>query len=145
MFGIFFRADTEKPISNQFCLRTEPITNGGKSTPLGTQHCILNLEEVRTVAEQAKGLSGRSDLAPNEGMLFIIKPVSTECMWMKDMKFSLDIAWLDLSGTVLKLEKNVSPVTYPQQYCAENSAFVIEVKAGVAEAEGIIPGAHFSF
>lgn len=56
---------------------------------------------------------------------------------MKDMKFNLDIIWLDEKGKIVKLLKNVSPATYPENFCANNARFVLEVNSGTMDKLGI--------
>jgi uncharacterized membrane protein (UPF0127 family) len=126
------------------CIHTETITNGGRSTPIGAQRCTLSLELANTQELREKGLSGLSLLPASQGMLFIFDQVGTECMWMKDMKFSIDILWLDAHKTVTKVVTDISPETYPMQYCAENTAFVIEVAAGVSNTPGLQVGSRIN-
>lgn len=52
---------------------------------------------------------------------------------MKDMRFSLDIIWLNEAGIITKIEKQVSPETYPADFCSPNTKYVIELNAGTAE------------
>ena len=107
-------------------------------------HCAMNLEEVTTEAGFQKGLSGRVSLPSNQGMLFNFKEIDRHCIWMKDMKFNIDIAWLDASAKVIDVKENVSPDTYPESFCQDNTAFVIETKAYTAKAVGITPGAQIN-
>lgn len=94
-----------------------------------------------TGAEKARGLGGKTSLEANTGMLFVYSEPSSECYWMKDMQFSIDIIWLDSDGTVLDVEKSVSPDTYPKDFCPSTAAdYVLEVSAGTAEKTRISPG-----
>jgi uncharacterized membrane protein (UPF0127 family) len=101
-------------------------------TARGRTKCVA-LERADTEAERAQGLSGRSSLPDNQGMLFVFDGTNQQCMWMKDMRFSIDLVWLDAQGTISKIETNVSPATYPATFCSDNTAYVIELNARVAE------------
>lgn len=104
------------------------------------------LETVTTDAEQDKGLSGRRSLAKDKGMLFVFKAEDKHCFWMKDMRFPLDIIWLDSEHRVVHVEQNVSPDTYPNAICpSENSVYVIELNAGQTAEAGIIKGQVVTF
>ena len=93
----------------------------------------VNVVLARTRTEIEQGLSGRDPLARNEGMLFVFDKDDTYAFWMKDMKFSIDIIWLAVNGTVVDLAENVSPSTYPQSFRPKVPArFVLEVPAGFA-------------
>lgn len=45
-------------------------------------------------ADMRKGLSGRESLKDDQGMLFNFKNEQRPSIWMKDMKFDLDIIWI---------------------------------------------------
>ncbi len=97
------------------------------------RQCVV-LDKAITSAERQQGLSGVNGILPAQGMLFVFDEPEAACMWMKDMKFSLDIIWLDADKTITKIEENVSPDTYPKFFCANQPAkYVIEVNAGVAK------------
>lgn len=104
--------------------------------------CAASLEKVDTQAGRIKGLSGRESLASNRGMLFVFDRAGRQCIWMKDMKFSIDILWLDASRTVTKVAENVAPSTYPQRFCMDNTLFVIELAAGVSKTSALGLGSH---
>ena len=41
------------------------------------------------------GLSNKSSIKENEGMLFVLNRSSRRGFWMKDMKFTIDVIWLE--------------------------------------------------
>jgi uncharacterized membrane protein (UPF0127 family) len=96
----------------------------------------LYLERATTQAEQERGLSGRSGLSNRSGMVFIFDMTGEQCMWMKDMKFNLDMIWLDKDGQVIKIAKNVTPGSYPESFCASNTKYVIEMNSGMVASLG---------
>jgi len=64
-------------------------------------------------------------------MLFVFENPGIHGIWMKDMKFPIDIIWLDKDMSVISKELNVSPDTYPQVFYPSREAYyVLEVKAG---------------
>jgi uncharacterized membrane protein (UPF0127 family) len=130
--------------STDVCIKYQTITNGGKFTPIGTKECVLSLEKVDTEAAREQGLSGRASMPASRGMLFVFDHIDRACIWMKGMKFPLDIAWLNVRGDVVRLEENVRPETYPNDFCADNTFFVIEVNAGVAKSAGLSVGSHIN-
>lgn len=96
------------------------------------------LEIVASKAAQAKGLGGRESLAQDHGMLFVFDKPAKQCFWMKDMRFSIDIIWLDSAKKVTSKVPNVSPDSYPMQYCGDaTTKYVIELNAGEAKRAGI--------
>lgn len=85
-------------------------------------------------AEQTKGLSKRRELKQDQAMLFVFSQPDYQCMWMKDMKFNIDILWFDENGNLIHGIKNAEPSTYPEQFCPPKPAkYVLEVAAGQAD------------
>lgn len=89
-------------------------------------------ETVQDNESRKRGLSGRDALASDSAMVFIFDRSEEQCFWMKDMKFSIDIVWLDASNRVVSIEKGINPNSFPQNYCHEGLR-VIEFKAGTAD------------
>lgn len=98
-------------------------------------------EVASTEAARERGLSGRDSLAPGSGMLFVFDHDDKFGFWMKDMKFAIDIVWLDASGTVLTIAPDLSPSTYPNAFYPSRPArYVLEVPAGFAKGHGVAEG-----
>jgi hypothetical protein len=92
------------------------------------------VEVVSTPETMSQGLSGRTFLAPRQGMLFIFSDTNVHNMWMPNMYFPLDIVWLDENKTIVKIEENLAPCSdnkncniyssvYPTKYAIELNAF----------------------
>lgn len=98
-----------------------------------------------TAAETEQGLSGRQDLPSDQAMLFMFNKPDIRCFWMKDMKFNLDMVWLDHNKQVNAIEQNVSPGTYPDSFCHVNARYVLEFNAGTVRQLGLKIGDKFRF
>lgn len=102
--------------------RTAEVVIAGKT---------LNVLVADTQVAQAKGLSGRKDLKPNEGMLFIFPVPGFYGFWMKDMEIPIDIIWFDAERKVVDVWENATPDSYPRVYTPRAEArYVLEVPAG---------------
>ena len=89
---------------------------------------------ANTPIAQGQGLSGMPGLGKDQGMLFLFDTVQTNCFWMKDMKFNIDILWFDQNEKLVHQERDVSPSTYPKTYCPkELTRYVLEVPAGTSQ------------
>ena len=53
-----------------------------------------------------RGLSGRTYLANNEGMLFVYDDKRVRHFWMRDMNFPIDIIWIE-DDRIVGWEENV--------------------------------------
>lgn len=110
---------------------------GGKS---------LKTEVTKNSTEFDKGLGGRPCILSDQAMLFPFAKPAVIPMWMKDMKFPIDMVWINTSHRVVALEINVSPKTYPDKF--ENKApaqFVLEIKANESRKLGIGLGSPVNF
>ncbi len=102
----------------------------------------ITVEVADTLELQTRGLSGRDSLQEGEGMLFVFAEEGTHGIWMKDMRFSIDIAWAASDGTILTIEESVSPATYPESFYATTpqARYVLEVPAGYFKRVGVAVG-----
>ena len=105
-------------------------------------------ELVTTQAEQEKGLSGRPCIKDNQAMLFDFdrSDQSNHCFWMKDMRFAIDMVWLDSDKRVVYSARDVQPATYPTNFCpGRPTRYVLEMKANTAFMMGLNVGVITKF
>jgi len=116
-----------------------------KSIQVG--NTILNKIEIAdTNVKREQGLSGRSSIESNYGMLFIFDTPARYSFWMKDMNFPIDIIWLDANLKVVGLKKEAKPESYPQAFTPEeNALYVLEVFSGFIQKENLKIGDHLKF
>lgn len=109
----------------------------------------IALEFADTVVERAQGLSNRESLAIDNGMLFVFGSEGLYPFWMPEMKFSLDIIWLDSQYKIVYLAQNVPPATSEKalvQYTNTQPAkYVLEVNAGVTTANQLQVGDQLTY
>jgi uncharacterized membrane protein (UPF0127 family) len=117
----------------------------GLNGPLITIHRIpIRVEIADTPAKRQRGLSDRELLPANRGMLFLFPKDDYYGIWMRGMKFSLDIIWIDDSRRIVDIAKNVSPETYPKIFEPEVKArYVLEIDAGFADSYNLAVGDVF--
>ncbi len=116
-----------------------PITLGEKT---------LSVEVVNSPESMTLGLSGRDTIGA-DGMLFIFPQRGIPRFWMKDMRFDLDMVWID-GNRVIDISKNVpkpaeNVVLLPKYSPKSPASLVLEIPAGKVEEWGIVEGARFSF
>lgn len=110
-----------------------------------------NLYISKTSQQLEKGLARFDEIKDNEGMIFIFDTPGTYSFWMKDMKFNIDIIFLDENKKVVNIFPNVKFDTYKSPYDYENfkpdyeSKYVIELKEGEIKANGIKVGDMVEF
>ena len=105
-----------------------------------------------TPEERAQGLSGRSSMDAERGMLFVYDEDGPRTFWMPDMHFPLDMVWIRADCTVAGVTADVPnpPLDTPRdQLTLYPSAgmvrFILELNAGQAAASGIEAGGAVKF
>lgn len=144
-----------------------PNDIGRKSSTLFIGSTTISALLAVTEEERILGLGNRGALSLNAGMLFIFPQRALHGIWMKDMRFPLDIIWLapsdfpkekllglvpidsdarKLSGlpeslVVVDMKENIKPETYPKVFSPLKSAsYVLEMNGGAASRNGIRTG-----
>ncbi|HNZ84257.1 MAG TPA: DUF192 domain-containing protein [Candidatus Woesebacteria bacterium] len=98
------------------------------------------LEVAKTFTSRQTGLSHRTDLCSNCGMLFVFDREGKYPFWMKDTKIPLDIIWLNSKFEVVKIITatetdslksftNDQPALYVIELNA-NEVFKLDLKVG---------------
>jgi uncharacterized membrane protein (UPF0127 family) len=93
--------------------------------------------------ELSAGLSGRSGLDADEGMLFLLPAPSRQPFWMKGMRFPIDIVWI-ANGRVSEVTASV-PAPAPGTKESELPLYsprrtvdrVLEMSSGWAKENGV--------
>src|SRR6266498_3253400 len=79
---------------------TSQMTVGGET---------LRVEVADTNYLRGRGLSYRDGLAPGTGMLFVYNEAQPLTFWMYEMRFCLDIIWID-NGQIRGAAESVCPM-----------------------------------
>ena len=98
--------------------------------------------------EMTRGLSGRESLDENEGMLFIFQKEITPSFWMKNMKFSIDIIWINEEKTVIKIDRNLNPCFgygCPIFSPSQPAKYVLEINSNSSLQHDISEGDKINF
>ncbi len=98
----------------------------------------VRVEVADTEEERINGLSNRDRLPENQGMLFVFEEPGRYPIWMRNMRFSLDVYWLDGQGKIVDIWENAHPNSYPQVFePGDDAYYILEVVAGFSEVYNI--------
>jgi hypothetical protein len=137
-----------------FNSRSSQWISGGPSKKLVTINIkYLNMDAAiaKTASERKKGLSGRDSLPLNQGVLFVFEQSGTYGFWMKDMKFAIDILWLDESKKIVDIAQSVptEPDKKDKEFTiykpSQNAKYVLEINAGLSQLHGLQIGDQANF
>lgn len=103
----------------------------------------LFVETARTPWQKMQGLSG-TEQVPRDGLLFVYDTPENVGIWMKDMRFSIDIVWI-ADGRVVHVVENAQPDdrSHREVYQAGQAVdYVLELEAGRVQKEGLKEGSR---
>ena len=114
--------------------------------PLSIKDTNFTVEVADTAEKRRLGLGKRESLKIDRGMLFVFDQTANYTFWMKDMKFAIDIIWLDENKKVVYMATDVP--SEPDKKDAElkkynlgvQAKYVLEINAGLAASHNIQVG-----
>ncbi len=110
------------------------------ATVLRLGNGVFDANIASTQVSREKGLSGLTSLGPQRALIFAFPSDSAWPIWMKDMKVSIDIVWLDKDKKVVYSVKNVSPGDMTIFKPSSFARYVIELPAGTIDGQRIQTG-----
>jgi uncharacterized protein len=131
--GLFMILISAAPVSTACPIELPTATIIIKGNP-------LTVELATTPTSRGCGLSHRTELPKNRGMLFIFSDLRPRNFWMKDTAIPLSIAYLDKSGQIFDIQDMV-PLQTDQQYPSlQPAAYALEVNQGWFSRHGVAVG-----
>ncbi len=107
----------------------------------------LQAEIADTDAARENGLMFREKLSESQAMLFIFPGEVLASFWLKNVKFPLDIIWLNADKTIVDIDTNCQPCRENCQSYAPRvpAKYTIEVSAGFVEKNKVKAGDKLIF
>lgn len=103
---------------------------------------IIVVEIADEPLEMQLGLMFRESLPMDHGMLFIFEKEGVHSFWMMNVRFSLDMIWINSDYKVVHVERNVPPclVGCPLYKSDVLARYVLEVNAGFVDMVSLSEG-----
>lgn len=108
-------------------------------THAGQPH-VFKAELAQSPQDQAKGLMFRTQLGPDEAMLFPFDPPKRASFWMRNTVIPLDLLFIAPDGRIANIAANAKPYDETKLESVGPVSAVLELPAGRAAALGIAPG-----
>jgi uncharacterized membrane protein (UPF0127 family) len=101
---------------------------------------LFQIWVATTPAQHQQGLMWIRELAPDQGMLFLLDEPRPMTMWMKNTYVPLDMVFADEAGRIVGISRNAKPLSTALISSPSNVAAVLEILAGEADRRGIAVG-----
>lgn len=105
----------------------------------------IDIEIAETEYERALGLMYRYSMSEDVGMLFVMELEEKQSFWMKETYISLDIIYLNKELEIVKIHKNVQPLSEESIPSIRKAKYVIEVVGGFCDKLNIEEGDFVKF
>jgi uncharacterized protein len=109
-------------------------------TPTGAARASIAIEIAATEETRTQGLMGRTQLAPDQGMLFIFDESEPRAFWMANTPLPLDIIFVGTDKHIVSIQENAKPFSEESLPSEGSAQYVVEVNAGFCGRNGIVAG-----
>jgi hypothetical protein len=100
----------------------------------------LSIELATTPETRSCGLSNRTSLQRNQGMLFVYAEPEILTFWMKDTHIPLSIAFIDADGRIVSVQKMIPLRITVDHISPVPAKYALEVNQGWFEENGVAIG-----
>lgn len=121
------------------------------TAPVQVRTLLIDAKVANTLPLRKKGLSKVNSLPLDQGMLFLFDHSDKYAIWMKDMRFAIDIIWLDEHKRIVQIAKDVPPEPGKKDgqltiyKSGLDSRYVLEINAGLSSLHDVQIGDLVSF
>ena len=101
----------------------------------------VQMELAVGMPEMQRGLMGRRDLTPDQGMLFVYDKPQQQSFWMRDTPTALDVGFFDENGVLAEIYPMYPFDETPVRSISKELKYALEMNQGWFAARGVKPGA----
>lgn len=131
--------------------KSQPAVKTKSSVTVTAKTFSVEAEVADNPSERKKGLSKRDSLDLDKGMLFVFETPGPYAIWMKDMKFAIDIIWLDENKRIVDIvvaaaaesDKKDDELTIYRPRAT--SLYVLEINANLVPLYDLKVGDYWNF
>jgi hypothetical protein len=109
------------------------------STRLSAGMHQIQADVAANDAQRQQGLMHRTQMASNEGMVFVWDQANAQCMWMKNTPLPLSVAFIDGEGKIVNIE-DMQPHTLESHCSKAPVKYALEMNLGWFKQKNIKPG-----
>lgn len=105
----------------------------------------IPVEIATSPAQREQGLMHRDALPPGQGMLFEFADEKKRWVWMKNMRFAIDVLFLSANGVIVTQLNNLQPCRKhpcPAFSSQQPAAYMLELNAGCSDQLNLQTGSR---
>jgi uncharacterized protein len=100
----------------------------------------IDIEIADNDSRREVGMMGRPAMDELKGMLFVFDEEFYASFWMKNCVLSLDMIFIDKTGSIVTIQKNTTPFSEQNYTATAPTLLVLEVNAGFTDRHNISVG-----
>lgn len=100
---------------------------------------LIHAEVADTAETRARGLMFRESLEANAGMLFVFPQDERHCMWMRNTRVALSVAFIDATGRIINIA-DMQPHSEKTHCAVRPARYALEMTKGWFASRGISAG-----
>jgi hypothetical protein len=108
--------------------------------PDGTERARYGVSVADEPTERERGLMFVEQLPKDQGMLFLFDQPAEVGFWMRNTLIPLDLLFIDQAGLIVRVHPDAIPHDETPIWSGGAVTGVLEVNAGEAVRNGIVPG-----
>lgn len=108
--------------------------------PTGEVRATLRVEIADNDLARTQGLMGRTQMAEDQGMLFIFPNEEFRSFWMANTPLPLDIMFVNAAREIVTIQRDAVPFSEESVPSTAPATYVVEVNAGFADRHGLAEG-----
>ncbi len=112
---------------------------------------VIDAQVAATANDRKRGLSKKDSLPINTGMLFVFDKSDKWAIWMKNMKLTIDIVWIDENKKIIDIVKDAAPEPDKKDQDLTvyrpmaDAKYVLEINAGIVDLNNVKVGDTVAF
>lgn len=143
--GCALAAQSPSPLASTVPAQLKGFPRDSLVIQRATGRDVFQVWIADTPARHQQGLMWLKQLAPDQGMLFLLETPRPFNLWMKNTYVPLDMVFLDENGRIVGIARNTIPLSTDIIASPGNVAAALEILAGESERRGIAVGDRVLF
>lgn len=119
------------------------LSESKENTNITIKDLTIIAKIADTTDKRKEGLAEKDSIPLQEGMLFVFAESDKYGIWMKNMKFAIDIIWIDENKNIIDIARDIPPELDKKDedltiYKPKGEAkYILEINAGISNLHNL--------